>query len=71
MDREKWTGRQETGDRRQEKWIGSEEVGVTIVNLGFFCPTLAINTNFLSVLEVIPGNFLDKKKGLSLYLSML
>ncbi|NES67195.1 MAG: hypothetical protein F6K24_19075 [Okeania sp. SIO2D1] len=25
----------------------SEEVGVRIVNLGFFCPTLAQNPNFL------------------------
>ncbi|NEP90002.1 MAG: hypothetical protein F6K18_26030 [Okeania sp. SIO2C2] len=27
--------RQETGDRRQEKWIGSEEVGVRIVRMIF------------------------------------
>ncbi len=29
--------------RRQEKWIGSEEAGERIVNLGFFCPTLDQN----------------------------
>ena len=27
--------RQETGDRRQEKWLGSEEIGVRIVRMIF------------------------------------
>ncbi|NEN87754.1 MAG: hypothetical protein F6K48_02000 [Okeania sp. SIO3H1] len=30
------------GRGRQEKRVGSEEVGVTIVNLGFFCPTMSL-----------------------------
>ena len=38
------------GDRRQDKWYRSEEVGVRIVSI-FLCPTLAVNTNFLSVLD--------------------
>ncbi|NET26852.1 hypothetical protein [Okeania sp. SIO1I7] len=30
------------GRGRQEEWGTSEEVGVTIVNLGFFCPTMRL-----------------------------
>ncbi|NEN88450.1 MAG: hypothetical protein F6K48_05735 [Okeania sp. SIO3H1] len=29
-------------DRGGEKWVGSQEVEVTIVNLGFFCPTMSL-----------------------------
>ncbi|MGK7922110.1 MAG: hypothetical protein AB4080_19105 [Trichodesmium sp.] len=59
--------RQETGDRRQEKRYGSEEVRVRIVRM-IFLPNSCLNTLLFEREELKTRHWFRPKKGQYLYL---